>query len=209
VKTAAARTGSLAGIQAAERHLARVCVVMARLIAAHGPCALADGDEQPFQTLAGSIMGQQLSAKAAGTIRARVHSLVPDFDPEIFLVTAPEALRQAGLSAAKIRSVRDLAQRSTDGSLDLAALADLTNEEVIVELTTVRGIGRWTAEMFLIFGLKRLNVLALSDAGLRRAVRLLYGDATTLEYIGARWHPYCSVASWYLWRHLDTPTQAV
>jgi DNA-3-methyladenine glycosylase II len=172
---------------------------------AHGRCGLAERDQQPFRTLASSIMGQQLSAKAAATIRARVEVLVPGFDPEIFLATAPDALRQAGLSAAKIRSVRDLALRVNDGRLDLAALAGLSDEEAIAELTTVPGIGRWTAEMFLIFGLRRPNVLALNDAGLRRAARLLYGDDTSLEEVGLLWQPYCSVASWYLWRHLDAP----
>ena len=140
-------------------------------------------------------------------IRARVEAIVPGFDPEGFLGASPEALRQAGLSAAKIRSVRDLAARVTDGQLELAALVQLSDEDAIAELTAVSGIGRWTAEMFLIFGLSRPNVLALNDAGLRRAARLLYGNDATLEALGKLWEPYCSVASWYLWRHLDAAPQ--
>lgn len=194
-------------IRAAERHLTQACAVMARLMATHGRCGLAARDRQHFRTLTSSIMGQQLSVKAADTIRARVEAIVPGFDPEGFLGASPEALRQAGLSAAKIRSVRDLAARVTDGQLELAALVQLSDEDAIAELTAVSGIGRWTAEMFLIFGLSRPNVLALNDAGLRRAARLLYGNDATLEALGKLWEPYCSVASWYLWRHLDAAPQ--
>jgi DNA-3-methyladenine glycosylase II len=208
VKTAV-RSLTPTAIRAAERHLAQACAVMARLMVAHGRCGLAERDQQHFRTLANSIMGQQLSAKAAATIHARVEAIVPGFGPESFLRATPEALRQAGLSAAKIRSVRHLAERVTDGRLDLTMLAELTDEEAIAELTAVSGIGRWTAEMFLIFGLKRPNVLALRDAGLRRAACLLYGDEATLEALGKLWEPYCSVASWYLWRHLDAPPQPI
>jgi DNA-3-methyladenine glycosylase II len=148
-------------------------------------------------------MGQQLSVKAAATIRARVQSIVPSFNPEGFLEVRPEALRQAGLSGAKTKSVRELAQRTTDGRLDFSELAILPDEEAIAVLTTVPGIGRWTAQMFLISGLSRPNVLALGDAGLRRAARVLFGEQASLETLRELWEPYCSVASWYLWRHLD------
>jgi DNA-3-methyladenine glycosylase II len=208
LETVVAETLSLAGtIGEAERHLAKSCAVMARLTAAYGHCQLADTDQDPFRTLASSIIGQQLSARAACTIRARVEAIVPGFDATTLLATTPDALRPSGLSGAKIRSLRDLAQRVTNGRLNLSALTNASDKEVIAELTAVIGIGRWTAEMFLIFGLQRLNVLALSDAGLRRAVRLLYGDDATLEAVGLLWQPYCSVASWYLWHHLDAAPQ--
>ncbi len=203
--TLAATASSLspATIRAAERHLSKACAIMARLMVTHGRCVLAARDHQPFRTLASSIIGQQLSAKAAATIRGRVELIVPDFEPRGFLAVPPDTLRGAGLSTAKARSILELAQRVTDGRVDLIGLAHKSNDEAIAELTQVPGIGRWTAEMFLIFGLKRPNVLTLSDAGLRRAARLLYGEHVTLEGIGKLWQPYCSVASWYLWQHLD------
>lgn len=202
-RAAMASSLSAASLRAAERHLVKNCAIMAHLVATHGHCGLTDRETPPFVTLVSSIIGQQLSTKAAATIRGRVEAIVPNLALSGFAKVSPDALRGAGLSAAKVRSLLDLAQRVNEGRLDLAGLASISDEGAIAELTTVMGIGRWTAEMFLIFGLKRPNVLALSDAGLRRAARLLYGDDTTLEDIGIRWHPYRSVASWYLWRHLD------
>ena len=107
------------------------------------------------------------------------------------------------VSAAKSRYIVELAQRVTDGRLDFDALLSQTDDAVIDALTELPGIGRWTAEMFLIFSLKRPDVLALGDAGLQRAARDLYGEDADLESIGQSWRPYRSVASWYLWRHLD------
>lgn len=176
---------------------------MARLVALHGPCPLADRNFLPFQTLATSIISQQLSAKAADTIARRVLAIAPSFTPAGFLLVPLDAFRAAGLSSAKARYIIELAQRVDDGRLDFDALLHQPDDDVIAALIELPGVGRWTAEMFLIFGLKRPNVLALDDAGLKRAVRLLFGDTVNLAVAGAAWRPYCSIASWYLWRHLD------
>lgn len=190
-------------VQDAEHHLHQSCRVMARLIAQHGPCPLAHREFLPFQTLANSIISQQLSAKAADTIERRVQAIVPGFTPAGFLAVSPEALRAAGLSSAKARYIVELAQRVSDGRLNLEAMQQATDPEVIAALVELPGIGQWTAEMFLIFGLRRPDVLSLGDAGLQRAARLLFGDDAKLEHVGQSWRPFCSVASWYLWRHLD------
>lgn len=198
------RTLSAKVVREAERHLSQSCEVMARLVAAHGICQLANREFRPFHTLATSIISQQLSAKAADTIKRRVLEVVPTFCPSGFLAVPLEALREAGLSTAKMKYIIELATRVSDGRLNFDALRHQSDDEVITGLTELPGIGRWTAEMFLIFGLERPDVLALEDAGLQRAARLLYGDIATLESIGQAWKPYCSVASWYLWRHLDS-----
>ena len=112
---------STASLRAAERHLAKNCAVMARLVATHGRCGLTDSETQPFVTLVSSIIGQQLSTKAAATIRGRVEAIVPNLAPSGFAKVSPDALRGAGLSAAKVRSLLDLAQRVNEGRLDLAA----------------------------------------------------------------------------------------
>jgi DNA-3-methyladenine glycosylase II len=176
---------------------------MARLIVEHGPCPLADREFRPFQTLVNSIISQQLSAKAADTIERRVQAIVPSFTPAEFLAVSTEALRAAGLSSAKARYILELAQRVSDGRLNLEAMQEAPDADVIAALVELPGIGQWTAEMFLIFGLSRPDVLSLGDAGLQRAVRLLFGDDAKLEHMGQSWRPFCSVASWYLWRHLD------
>jgi DNA-3-methyladenine glycosylase II len=176
---------------------------MARLIAQHGPCSLADREFRPFQTLANSIISQQLSAKAADTIERRVMTIVPGFTPTGFLSVSTEALRAAGLSSAKARYILELAQRVSDGRLNLKAMQHAPDAAVIAALVELPGIGQWTAEMFLIFGLRRPDVLSLGDAGLQRAARMLFGDDARLEHVGQSWRPFCSVASWYLWRHLD------
>lgn len=190
-------------MRAAEKHLSQSCEVMARLVTVHGPCPIADSEFLPFQTLVTSIISQQLSAKAADTIEHRVLAIVSSFTPASFLAVPFDVLRGAGLSSAKARYIIELAQRVNDGRLDFDALLRQANDDVIDALVEVPGIGRWTAEMFLIFGLRRPDVLALGDAGLQRAARLLYGEDADLESVGQLWRPYCSVASWYLWRHLD------
>jgi DNA-3-methyladenine glycosylase II len=171
---------------------------MAGLIDRHGDCLLVNYPYQPFHTLTASIISQQLSAKAADTIERRVALLAPaPFLPaDIFNVPA-EQLRAAGLSSRKVAYIHELASRVIDGSLSFDALTDADDEVVISSLVDLPGIGRWTAEMFLIFCLKRMDILALDDAG-------LHGDGADLASVGSVWQPYCSVASWYLWRHLDT-----
>lgn len=191
--------------QEAEQHLRRACPVMELLIARHGSCLLAERAFQPFRTLVCSIIGQQLSASAASTIENRVHAVVPDFTPAGFLEVSFETLRAAGLSSAKVRSVVELSQRVRDGRLNLMTLPELCDADVITTLMELPGIGRWTAEMFLIFALHRPDVLSLGDVGLQRAARLLFGQESGLERVGQSWRPFRSVASWYLWRHLDSP----
>lgn len=188
-----------------EEHLSMACPVMAELVVRHGPCTIAERAYSPFETLAGSIISQQLSVKAADTIERRVLDAIGGgMKPELILAVEPEALRACGLSNAKVKYIRALAERVAAGTMDFDAMAkEPDNDVVIKELVALPGIGKWTAEMFLIFGLKRPDVLSLGDVGLQRAVRLLFGEGETLETVGDRWQPYRSVASWYLWRHLD------
>ena len=195
-------------IRRAERHLAKADPIMQRLIVRHGHCPIAEREFRPFHMLANSIISQQLSTKAAATIKVRVGALVGvPIEISKVLSTAPEKLRSAGLSEAKTRYIRELAAHVNDGRLDFDALITLDDESVVEKLVIVPGIGRWTAEMFLLFGLKRMDVLALGDAGLQRAARNLYGtkrkSATLLPRVAENWRPYRSVASWYLWRSLE------
>ena len=125
-----------------------------------------------------------------------------EFVPKRIHDTPVEIFRAAGLSQAKAKYLKELARRVLSKELDFSKLKDKTDEEVINNLIALPGIGRWTSEMFLIFGLKRQNVIALDDAGLRRAVKLLYEEE--LETCQDRWQPYRSIASWYLWQHLDS-----
>lgn len=194
----------------AEKHLSRADPVMARLITDYEKCSLAGRKYLPFHTLASSIISQQLSSKAADTIKARLSKIVPmPFTPEGFLNAPIESLRTAGISQAKARYIRELADQIISGRLRLDRMAHKDDDTIINTLMELPGIGRWTAEMFLIFGLKRPDVLAIGDAGLQRAARLLYGNNREpdhlLEKVGKAWSPYSSVASWYLWRFLDGP----
>lgn len=196
-------------IRKAERHLAAADSIMARLIAQHGHCPLAEREFEPFHMLANSIISQQLSAKAAATIKQRVGALVGvPFQTGKVLSIGLEELRGAGLSQAKTRYIRELAARVAEGEIDFDAIVELDDEAVIERLVIVPGIGRWTAKMFLLFGLKRMDVLALGDAGLQRAARNLYGkkrkSKNLLVRVGEAWRPYRSIASWFLWRSLES-----
>ncbi len=192
-------------IREAEKHLRRSCKIMAGLVTRHGSCQLVHRKTSPFYTLAISIISQQLSKKAAQTIRNRVMDIVPTFSPDCFMDISIDTLRSTGLSSAKARYILELAKRVNDGRLNFDEIVQLSDEDAIGTLIDLPGIGRWTAEMFLIFGLKRPDVLALGDAGLQRSARLLYGESVQLENLGQLWRPFRSVASWYLWRHLDAP----
>ena len=195
-------------------HLSRADDVMAALIDEHGPLDLeARRRGRPadaYGALLRSIVGQQLSVKAARTIYERLVGLFGGTTPspqELLSVDA-ETLRGVGLSRPKVNYVRDLAQHVEDGSLHLASLDDMGDDEVIAELTAVKGLGVWTAHMFLMFHLQRPDVLPVGDLGVRRAVERRYGlegmpDAETLERLGERWRPYRSLASLYLWHSLD------
>jgi DNA-3-methyladenine glycosylase II len=163
-----------------------------------------------YGTLIRSIVGQQLSTKAAATIFGRVLDLfggeVPA--PKQLIGADPDALRAAGLSRAKVAYLRDLAERVEDGDLDFDHLTELSDEQVSEQLTAVKGLGQWTADMFLIFHLGRPDVLAVGDLGIRRAVERAYGlpeipDAATLTRIAEPWRPYRSLGCLYLWASLD------
>lgn len=198
----------------AVQHLRGADATLAKVIDAVGPCRL-ELKTSPtlFHALAESIVYQQLNGKAAATIFGRVSALYPGVDggfgPEHILKTGDDALRAAGLSRSKLLALRDLAARTAAGELPTLAEAQGMDDEAIIErLTVVRGIGRWTAEMLLIFRLGRPDVLPLGDYGVQQGFAIAYKkpelpSKEVLEKRGRRWRPFRSVASWYLWRALE------
>jgi DNA-3-methyladenine glycosylase II len=199
-----------------QAHIASADKVMAELVERLGQLSIAErrrrrgrpaGD--PYGALLRSVISQQLSTKAAATIYGRVLELF-DGDtpsPAELLAADPEALRGAGLSGRKVEYLRDLAQHVEDGELELDRLDELSDEDVIAEITAVRGFGRWSAEMFLMFFLERPDVLPVDDLGIRRAVQVEYGldelpGPTELERIAEPWRPYRTLACVYLWESL-------
>ena len=190
--------------------LARKDPVIRDLMRAHGPCGLADAQHtDPFHALARAIVSQQLSTKAADTIFTRFQALLGGrlTPAALSRVTDPQ-LRSVGLSTQKTSYLRDLAARVESGALSLGALNKLPDEDVIAMLTQVKGIGRWTAEMFLMFRLHRPDVLPVGDLGIVKAVQRAYRlrkapNPERLMKIGEPWRPYRSVACWYLWASLD------
>jgi DNA-3-methyladenine glycosylase II len=162
-----------------------------------------------FETLVKSIVYQQLSGRVASVIFGRVVKAAGGkLTPESILKLRPGRMRALGLSGQKTAYIRDLARHTRDGKVDFAELLDLPDEAVIERLTEVKGIGVWTAHMFLIFALRRTDVLPWGDLGIRAAIRKAYGFAelpepAEMETLAARWRPYCTVASWYLWRSLE------
>ncbi|NTW03147.1 MAG: DNA-3-methyladenine glycosylase 2 family protein [Oscillochloris sp.] len=178
--------------------------VLAAVIDAVGPYAFTPNIHS-FRTLADAIISQQISVKAAAAIMGRLEAFLGEVSPEQVLAVEPEQLRIIGLSGQKVRYLRDLSERTVLGVLDLAALPMLDDDAVIAQLTAVKGIGRWTAEIYLIFALGRPDVLPADDLGLRYAAQQFYNlpmppSPTELRRIGTAWRPYRSVASWYLWR---------
>lgn len=196
--------------RAAVRHLRRVDPVLARVIDVVGPCRFRPRSEGThFDALVRAIVYQQLSGKAAATIHARLLALYGGRSPtpEEILGTADAALRAAGLSRQKSSYLQDLAARTVDGRLPLWRLGRLSDEEILSALTAVKGVGRWTAQMFLLFRLGRPNVLPDGDLGIRKAIQRAYGLVSLptprdVRRLGSAWDPYCSVAAWYLWRFL-------
>jgi DNA-3-methyladenine glycosylase II len=198
----------------ARRALAAADPVLARIIGRHPRVALASRGD-PFSTLARSIVGQQISVKAADAVWSRLAAACPQMSPAAVLRRRATTLRGCGLSERKVEYLRDLAAHFADGRVEPGAFAAMDDEAIIERLTGIRGIGRWTAEMFLIFNLLRPNVLPLDDLGLLKAVSLHYLDGVpTRELLGrdgreqvrrlaAAWQPWSSVATWYLWRSLD------
>jgi len=170
---------------------------------------------RPFDALAESIAYQQLSGKAAATIWGRVRALYPKrkwLDPEAVLKTPDETLRACGLSRSKVAAVKDLAAKTIDGTVPTRReLLRMTDEEIIERLIKVRGIGRWTVEMLLLFELGRLDVWPVADYGVQKGFAKTFGRKklpTPKQFlkIGEKWRPYRSVAAWYFWRALDAPT---
>jgi len=195
----------------AKRALRRKDATLAGIIAAHPRIALASRGDA-FTTLARSIVGQQISVKAAASVWGRFSACCGDLTPKAVLRRRATSLRACGLSDRKVEYIRDLAQHFIMGRVDPARFAQLGDEDIIAELVDIRGIGRWTAEMFLIFNLLRPNVLPLDDLGLLKAVSLNYFDGAPVSGRGGReqvtalaaaWEPWRSVATWYLWRSLD------
>jgi DNA-3-methyladenine glycosylase II len=198
-------------LKAAAEHLSKNDRKLSPVIAASGPCRIRPHTDH-YGELVGSIVGQQLSSVAAGTIWRRVLDLfggkMPA--PEQLIKIDDQKLRDVGLSWNKVKYVKDLAQHVLDGRLDLDHIATMPNEQVIEQLTAVKGLGEWSAHMFMIFGLGRLDVLPVGDLGVRKAVMNLYGlkempDPPAMVTVANKhkWHPYESVAAWYLWQSLD------
>ena len=169
--------------------------------------------EPQFETLVRSIVFQQLNGAAARTIFDRFKQAAGgELTPESILKMRLPKFRKCGLSKQKIAYIRDLAQRTAKGEVNFAALPAMSDAEVIATLTQIKGIGDWTAHMFLIFALQRPNVLPIGDLGVRIAIRKAYRkrklpSPKQMEKIAKGRHPYCSVASWYLWRSLDAPVE--
>lgn len=202
-----------------EAALAAADPVMAGLIAAAGPCTLRPAPrQQPYESLLSAIAHQQLNGTAAATILRRFQDLYPAEQrlprsrypqPAAVLATADDTLRGAGLSRAKVLAVKDIAAKTLEGVVPpRKALAKLDDEAIIEQLTAVRGVGRWTVEMFLMFTLGRPDVLPSADFGVQNGFRLAYGlpempKPKALALAGERWAPWRTTAAWYLWRAVD------
>jgi len=197
----------------ADQHLRSVDQVLRGLIDEGGPID-PETDRRgsrpdAYQALARAIVGQQLSTKAAASIWGRVTELFGEHTPSPaqLLEVDGQELRDAGLSWSKVGFLKDLAERVEDGRLDLDHLGELSDEDVVAELTEIKGVGRWTAEMFLIFHLGRPDVVSMGDLGIRRAVQLAYGldelpGPSEMERISEPWRPHRTLACLYLWRSL-------
>jgi DNA-3-methyladenine glycosylase II len=191
------------------RHLQAADPVMGGIIQRVGAYRIEFRDPG-FETLVRAIVNQQLSGRVAQVIFGRLKDAVPEglLTPDNILALRPARMRKLGLSKQKTAYIRDLARHVRDGAIDFAAMDTLPDAEVVERLTTVKGVGVWTAHMFLIFALRRTNVLPSGDLGVRSAIQKAYGlpvlpKPAEIEKLGARWHPYCTVAAWYLWRSLE------
>jgi DNA-3-methyladenine glycosylase II len=193
------------------RHLKQSDPILCKIIERVGPCRIRYA-EPDFETLARSIVFQQLSGASARAIFARVRDATRNggpMTPQGVLALTESELRGAGLSARKAHYLRDLAVCTQTGAIDFTRLPALTDAEVIAHLTTVKGVGTWTAQMFLLFALRRPDVLATGDLGIRSAIRTAYRlralpTPDRIETLARPWHPHCSVACWVLWRSLDS-----
>jgi len=197
----------------AVNHLRTADPVMTEIIGKVGPCRITFRDAD-FHSLARSIVFQQLNGKAAATIfdRLTAAAKADPLTPQAVLKVKPAKLREAGLSAQKSAYIRDLAERTRSGEVDFGRLPALDDEGVVEHLTQVKGVGVWTAQMILIFALKRNDVLPTADYGIRAAMKRAYSledlpKPVQMQEIAARWRPYRSIACWYLWRSLDGPAE--
>jgi DNA-3-methyladenine glycosylase II len=191
----------------AKRALSRKDPTLGDIMRAHPKIFLARRGE-PFLTLARAIVGQQISVKAAQSVWDRLVACVGEMTPQCVLAKERPILRACGLSDRKTEYIADLAQHFADGRIHVHRWPQMSDEEIIAELIEVRGIGRWTAEMFLIFSLLRPDVFPLDDLGLQKGIRLSYFrgrkvSVRTMHKLGETWRPWRSVATWYLWRSLD------
>jgi DNA-3-methyladenine glycosylase II len=190
-----------------EKSLAKLCPVLGNVIHKHGPCTITR-KRGGFDIVCRMIVFQQLSGKAANTIWERFRALCPrkKVTPAAIAKITDQQMREAGLSRQKIGYIRNLVAHVSDGSLDFGHLSAQSDEYVVEHLTQVKGIGQWTAEMYLMFVLGRPDVFSAGDLGLRTAVKKLYGvKRKNFDYtkFAERWSPYRTVASWYLWRSLE------
>jgi DNA-3-methyladenine glycosylase II len=200
-------------MRSALRHLRKSDPVLASIISRVGPFALQYRDPS-FETLVRSIVYQQLSGRVASVIFGRLHAAAGEeqLTPQGIMKLRPEQMRRLGLSAQKTRYIRELAKHTKRGKVVFASLAAADDTAVIEHLTRVKGIGVWTAQMFLMFALRRTDVLPVGDLGIRMAMKKAYGlqdlpKPAEMEKIAAAWRPYCSIACWYLWRSLDGPAE--
>lgn len=202
--------------RAALRHLRSSDPVLAKVVDRHGPHRFDfRRPESHFDAIARSIVSQQLSVRAAATIHGRFRELyaAAGGEPRHLARVPEDRLRAAGLSWQKISYIKDLARRVAAGELELDCIDEMDDEELIARLTAVKGIGVWTAQMFLMFRLGRPDVLPTLDLGIQTAIQRAYGlrkrpSARRMEQIGRAWAPYRTIACWYLWRSLDQPAAA-
>ena len=192
------------------RHIQKRDPVLGRVVKSIGPIDF-EMDDGHYEALVGAIIYQQLAGAAARAILERFKKIyggkIPN--PKQYLSTDESKLRASGLSPQKISYIRDLCERIVKGSLDLPGLANLPDEEAVEKLDEIRGVGRWTAEMFLLFVLGRKDVLPVDDLGIQKAVKRIYHlrklpSKKKFEQLAQNWHPYCSVATLYLWRSGET-----
>jgi len=205
---AATKPDPAEAFETARRYLMRTDPRLADVIKRTGKLRPSFADRDPFDSLVGAVISQQLSTKAAATIRARVLALMPTLTPQALLALPVADLRTAGLSGQKAAYLRDLAERVEDSRLDLHRLSELTDDEVIEVIVAVKGFGRWTAQMFLMFSLHRPDVLPTGDLGIVKGFQNVLGmksrpSVRTMERAAKQWQPYRSIASWYLWRTLE------
>ncbi len=213
MKDASNRLGSDT-LRKAERYLQERDAVLASIMVGVGPCQLGPGRDG-FSALVGAVISQQLSNAAAAAIRQRVETLVGGIDgvsPQGLLSVQADDLRKVGVSAQKTECIRNMAESVMRGDLCFERIAKEDDETVVEMLTEIKGIGRWTAEMYLMFSLNRSDVFPLYDAAIARAITRAYclseGSEADLLTISERWRPYRTVASWYMYKYLDTlPTQ--